>query len=403
MKIGIVGPFNPYTVFDYLTEESKLKVKPINDSATSINVLVKSLLEADQNIVVVTSDFWTSSNIVLSGEQITIHIVGLKKMNRFLTYFSPLFIKTRRIETCIDKELSSIDILHAQWTYYFAYASAKFVNKVPVVCTIRDWAPYIYTCISKFHLKLFWITQMITSKMVINNSKIHFIANSYYTQQQILNLHPEYNIPIVFNSIEDSYILKERENYPQQYTFISISPSIEDKRKNCDKLLQAFSLLHHQYPGAKLIMIGKINFNATLYKKWKEQGLVQNVDFLGYIDHTRLMEILDNVSCLVHPSLEETFGNILLEGMSRRVPIIGGESSGAVPDVLKQGKCGCLCDVTNPKSITDAMLKVIENPTYTKSIINNATTVLLNEYCSSVVAQKHIQIYKSLIKFNNIQ
>jgi len=49
------------------------------------------------------------------------------------------------------------------------------------------------------------------------------------------------------------------------------------------------------------------------------------------------------------------------------------------------------------------MLKVIENPTYTKSIINNATTVLLNEYCSSVVAQKHIQIYKSLIKFNNIQ
>lgn len=396
MKIGIVGLFNPYTVIDYLSKENKLKVTGFNDTASSVNVLVKSLLEAGQNVVVFTGNYEEYSDSILFGEQITIYIIGLKIRYRYLLFFIYSLIISRRIEGNISKHISDIDLLHAQWTYEFAYASRKFVEKIPVICTVRDWAPLIYSSVSGIKAKSLWIQKKMISKKVLNNLKIHFVSNSYYTQQCILNIRPDYDVPIIFNSIEDSYILRYRENYPKQNIFISITPSVDDVRKNCDKLIEAFSIFHYSYPEAKLIMVGEINYNGSLYKKWKKQELLQNVEFWGYVDHFRLIKILDNVTCLVHSSVEETFGNILLEGMARRIPIIGGENAGAVPYVLKQGLCGCLCDVTNPVSIADAMRKIIVDTTYTKSIINNATSALLNEYAGSIVAQKHIQFYNTI-------
>jgi len=393
MKIGIVGPFDPQAVTEYLSSESKLNVISINRTASSINVLVKSLLDSGHKLVVITSDYNSYSDSLLSGEQISIHIIGLKKRNSFLKYFFTI----KKLESCISNEISGIDVLHAQWTYNYAYACGMVANRIPVACTVRDWAPYIFSCESRLHIKFFLYLQMILSRKVLDNYHIHFIANSYYTKQRILSLYPHYDIPIIFNSIEDSCILKNRDVYPTQFTFVSIANSVGDKRKNFEQLFKAFSIVLTKYSDVKLIVIGDVKYDV-LYKKWEKKRLLRNVEFMGLLNHDKLMKTLDNVSCLVHPSLEETFGNILLEGMARRIPIIAGKFSGAVPLVLKEGKCGCLCDVTDPISISEAMFKVIEDTIYVKSIVENATSVLLSEYASSIVAQNHIKFYESIMK-----
>ncbi|MCE5174354.1 MAG: glycosyltransferase family 4 protein [Bacteroidales bacterium] len=396
MKIGIVGYFNPYAVFGYFSEESKSKVRSVNETATAVNVLVKSFLNAGHQVVVFTGDHNAYEDTTLNGKQITVHVVGFKIRHRYLHFFI-LSEYSKKIRQCILKNLEGVEILHAQWTYHFADACCSFTDKVPIVCTARDWAPYVYSTVSGVKAKLLWLQKKWMSRRVLNHSKIHFVSNSYYTQQRIFSVHPDYEVPIIFNSIEDSYILRERDNYPQHNTFISISPEVDDHRKNCDVLIEAFSLFLHYFPGARLLMIGKVDFAGNLYQKWKKQNWLINVEFPGYVDHARLMELFDEVTCLVHPSLEETFGNILLEGMARRVPVIGGEKSGAVPFVLKQGKCGCLCDITNPESIMNAMMKIVTDKSYASSLVNNGTTVLLEEYSGSVVEQKHMQFYESII------
>ena len=65
---------------------------------------------------------------------------------------------------------------------------------------------------------------------------------------------------------------------------------------------------------------------------------------------------------MVHPSLEETFGNILIEAMACKCLPIGGIDSGAVPYVLQHGKLGVLCDVRSPKAIFNAMQTVYNSP-----------------------------------------
>ncbi len=60
----------------------------------------------------------------------------------------------------------------------------------------------------------------------------------------------------------------------------------------------------------------------------------------------------------VHPSLEETFGNVLIEAIVEGVPVIGGTRSGAVPWVLGNGSAGLLVDVTSASSIEAAILRL---------------------------------------------
>ena len=103
---------------------------------------------------------------------------------------------------------------------------------------------------------------------------------------------------------------------------------------------------------------------------------------------------IDDSTCLIHPALEETFGNILLEGMARCVCVIGGDKSGAVPLVLNKGKCGILCDVTSVASMVDAMKKAL-NLKETQSLIEEGTSRLLGSYSSDVILEKHLQLYKN--------
>lgn len=93
------------------------------------------------------------------------------------------------------------------------------------------------------------------------------------------------------------------------------------------------------------------------------------------MNHDSLSALLDEMSCLIHPSVEETFGNILLEAMSRCVPCISGKDAEAVPDVLGQGKNSIICDIMDAGAIYEAMLQMNNDDVYER-IQRDATGML---------------------------
>ena len=79
-------------------------------------------------------------------------------------------------------------------------------------------------------------------------------------------------------------------------------------------------------------------------------------------------------------------------GMARRVAVVGGRDSGAVPDVLGQGKYGILCDVRDPEDLCRA-LRSAER----REQVDAATAYILREYASDRIAQKQVEIYRSFV------
>lgn len=391
MNIGICGPFNPFSIKEFFYGGQD--ILNINKTASAVNTYVKELLLLGHNVTIVTCDVHGISNdIILKGNNLLVHVVH-DSPGLFITHGLSRIYMVKRIRKVLNLYINGLDVLHAQWTYDFALASKSFENKLPVFCTIRDWCPYIMTVQSGVKI-IQWKLYYLIFRKVMKSNKIHFIANSKYTYDSVISDYPEKEITIIFNPIDKSYIIDKKKYIVPSPTFITIAGSIGEKRKNIVTLLRAFHSFHSKHPESILKIVGRVcTEDNPLIKSWKVEGLLNGVDFLGYITHKQLIDEIDRCSCLVHPSLEETFGNIFLEGMSRCLPVIGGSKSGAVPYVLDNGNSGILCDITSVDSIENALEKSC-NPIIVKKLVSNATKLLKMQYASNEIAQKHIYLYQ---------
>ncbi len=391
MRIGIVGPFNPAEFKDYFPNK---QVPEMNKNASSVQALVKSFVEAGH----VVSVFTVNENNIYQeflSNQINIYTVPYRLLPRtsiFQVY------RVKQLRKAIKKHLQELDVLHAQWTYEYAYATKAFANNIPVFCTVRDWCPYIVSVVCRTMLgKLGWSIKYIMFRLVMASEDIHLIANSEYTRARILSDYHNKKVALIPNSIKKEYILNNKERTSVGIRLITIANGIFDPRKNIINLLKAFKLLKSDYPEAALTIVGRYSKKTSTYVQWRDEGLLEGVTTTGQLSHEEVIAQIDNSTILVHPSLEETFGNILLEAMARRVPVIGGSESGAVPMVLGNGKYGICCDVREPTEICKAIHLLLDE-NRSKAIVNAATDHLLSTYASDVVCKNHINLFQSYMK-----
>lgn len=395
MNIAIVGYFNPKCISEYLFEKD---IPLINEAATAVNILVKAFLDAGHYVKVFTSFPEQGVNRIIKGKNIEVHLVSSYSKIKKFSFFSRVYMVNRLINL-MEGQIDDVNVIHAHWTYEFALAAKHFADKKQVVCTVRDWCPYILSIQTSLKDKIIWLISYIIFRKVMNGILIHFVANSQYTYDKIMSDYPQKEVQIIPNPIEQSLILSEKKNQSVSHKFISIAQRIDDKRKNIPVLLKAFDLYKKKYSDSSLTLVGDYDANGTLYKTIA-QNSSSGVKITGKLSRCEIINLIDESSCLVHPSLEETFGNILLEAMARKIPCIGGEESGAVPTVLGNGKCGILCDITDYQAIYSAMLSINEVDLRNR-IINNATKMIKDLYSSDVIVDQHIHLYNELLSINS--
>jgi glycosyltransferase involved in cell wall biosynthesis len=108
-----------------------------------------------------------------------------------------------------------------------------------------------------------------------------------------------------------------------------------------------------------------ININATLviagrgednYEEYlKRIGNNENISFLGYIGPD---EFYPNIDVLVIPSVwPDTFPGVAYEAGAYHIPVIASEIGG-LPEIIKNGVNGLLCDPNQPNSLGEALIKL---------------------------------------------
>lgn len=392
MKIGICGPANPYEFKTYLFEKD---IPNVNGNAASVNAHIQSLLDLGNEVFVFTR-YYSKTHEIKRLEGKNLHFILFPNSDtRIENIFRFHFIRAIRKELIDD--ISKLDVLHAQWTYEYAFACIPFASQIPFVCTVRDWYPYQVKLLKRPMEKAIWKMNGFFFRSVMNCKDIHFIANSEYTYQCIKGYRADSDVTKIYNGIKSQFIRQQRLDYPVHPRFVTIAQNLSEKRKNIHTLLTAFHRLREDIQDAELTMIGF--YQPSDFQQWKEEGLLEGVSLSGPLDHDQVIKYLDSCSCLVHPSEEETFGNILLEGMARRIPVIGGQDSGAVPLVLGQGKYGILCDIHQAASLYNAMMESTHLDALQEKI-NLATKYITENYSSDIIGQRHMELYRKLTNNN---
>lgn len=386
MKIGIASPIDSVMLAPYFAEEALPLPKGMG--ATSVTLLVMALLAAGHEVIIYTLSRDIQEREVFAGGRLTLCFGRYRKRLRWPDFFR---VESREVRDMILAYPA--EIVHAHWTYEYALGTLN--AGFPHVITVRDWAPLVLKRVPPWHYRF---VRLLMNNRVFRRTD-SFIANSAY-MQELIRRRFGYDIPVIPNPMnpELRHIAKPPTD-DGSLRIVSINNGF-DRRKNTQTLLRAFSLIHDLLPDAGLYLLGGGYERGGVAEQWAEAHgcLNDGLHFLGAQNYLAAMQILAGATLMIHPSLEESFGNVLVEAMALKVPVIAGRKSGAVPWVLDDGRAGVLVDVVDPQAIAAAALELWREKGARQLQVERAFLSANRRFSPDLIAAEHIKLYRKIME-----
>jgi len=175
--------------------------------------------------------------------------------------------------------------------------------------------------------------------------------------------------------------------------FVFLGRLVSDK--GADLAIKSFSDLikNKLYAGSRdaavLTIIGDGPELLPLKKLASDLGVSGQVHFLGALTGRDLVRELSDHKYLLVPSLwKEPFGNVALEGMACGcLPFVS--DGGGLPDAV--GDAGIVFERGNSKSLSDAVLNLLQHPELEEGLRNRAATHL-KSHRPETVSKKYLDV-----------
>jgi glycosyltransferase involved in cell wall biosynthesis len=240
----------------------------------------------------------------------------------------------------------------------------------PVVCTVHDLSFERYSeCLT---LKGKLRHHFIRPRQLLQHAA-GIIAVSEHTRRDLVELYgiSESAITMVHSacpaSTEGTALEKQSISHPHNTsdTITILCISTIEPRKNIDGLLDAFVLLHQDYPATELVVIGGPGWKShTTQQRLRS---TPGVRWLEYVDETTKADYLRTADIFVYPSIYEGFGFPPLEAQAAGVPVIVGNHS-SLPEVVGDG--AMFVNVMNLNSIRRALESLVTDTHLRQQLIS---------------------------------
>ena len=171
-------------------------------------------------------------------------------------------------------------------------------------------------------------------------------------------------------------------------------------RKNVESLIYAFHELKDISKNAELLIIGGGDEKYEYFLKNEVKRLsLNNVRFTGFLSGKEKDEAIASLSVLAMPSEFENLGNVILEGLIRKIPCIA--TKGSPWKELETHQCGWWVDF-NQNAITNAVKEAMKTPDdILREMGEKGRQLMVNSYSIEAIAQKMKILYEWIITRNN--
>jgi N-acetyl-alpha-D-glucosaminyl L-malate synthase BshA len=127
--------------------------------------------------------------------------------------------------------------------------------------------------------------------------------------------------------------------------------------KRVRDVVQIFARVHAELP-SRLVMVGDGPDRPEAEDEVRHLGLESQVFFLGKLDV--VAPLLASADLFLLPTSSESFGLSALEALASGVPVIGTRAGG-LPEVVRDGETGYLCEVGDVEGMSEAALSILTN------------------------------------------
>lgn len=359
MHIGIVSPLATKDIADILGNQVCTLPRGYI-GAPLISTLIRTLLKRGHRVSAITTDtslpICKPEGVTIRSGNLTVYYLPQRESafmwrngawGRAWDLFSlERQALVRAIRVC------SPDVIHAHWSYEFAWAAID--SGFPHLVTAHDSPSHVLRqSLSIYRAVRYVMARYVYSKVSNVTAVSPFVRDAI--QPWVKN-----TVHVVGNPLSaDEKAPPERKKTPWQ-TQPDVSMVINgwQRLKNPENAFRGFHVLRERLPNASLHAYGNDFGKGQKAEQWcRSQGLAENCHFHGHLPFQELQAAIANSDVLLHTSRLESCPMGILEAMSAGIPIVGGESSGGVPWVV--GDAGLLTDVENPTMIADALYHLL--------------------------------------------
>jgi glycosyltransferase involved in cell wall biosynthesis len=118
---------------------------------------------------------------------------------------------------------------------------------------------------------------------------------------------------------------------------------------------------------------------------------------LGHIEYKWLSLAYTAADVFVIPSLQENFGNVILESMACGTPVVGF-AVGGIPDMVRPGITGLLVPPYDVPALRAAVLGLLQNEEKRREMSRNCRQIAVDEYSLDLQARRYSELYESLLE-----
>lgn len=157
-----------------------------------------------------------------------------------------------------------------------------------------------------------------------------------------------------------------------------------------------------KFPNARVVFAGTGEMMEPMKQKAAELGVSDNITMLGAVDHSVMMQYYALANVALVPSIysagvEEATSISALEAMGSGVPLIAC-AVGGLKEIVDSGKDGLLVEEQNVEELSDAMIRLLEDPAYGEQLAKAGRTKIIEEYSHFAAAEKYEAIYLKALK-----
>lgn len=160
-------------------------------------------------------------------------------------------------------------------------------------------------------------------------------------------------------------------------------------------LIRGFSEILRTHPDSRLAVVGEGPLREKLELSIRELGLQGRAVLTGFLSD--LDGILPGFDLLVHPSLAEGLGSVLLQAMSRQVPLCASRTGG-IPEAVIDGETGFLFSPGSPEALARSVLRARSNPDLTRRQAERAAARVRVAFSVERMVAKTRRIYSDILK-----
>ncbi len=202
------------------------------------------------------------------------------------------------------------------------------------------------------------------------------------------------DVAVIHNFIDPA--VYNRERYPQ-----TLKDQLGESRpllmhisnfrrvKRVRDVIRIFDRVNREIP-SHLVMVGDGPDRSEAEDEARKLGIDNAVYFLGKLDV--VAPLLASADVFLLPTQSESFGLSALEALASGVPVIGTRAGG-LPEVVRNGETGFLCEVGDIEAMSNAALSILRDPDKWKEMSDLAIVDARERFSLDQIVSQYEHLY----------